>query len=432
MIKKKEQSEKSISKKTLIVNYFGLQIGGIETYLAKLIQHSTQNGYRVIWLTNKLSFERCYFKDIISHPLVEIVYIKGNSISWYPHKKISFASSEHVTMISMDIISFMKAEKIRRYAKVEEFNHILALPHFTGIAYYPERAFRTKLGKKYWTAFVKNYVKELVEKDCIRAYSLKHLDYYEKNYGVKIDSKEEKVLKKINYIKDYDDSYFIEKANSRVNNFTIVTCGRFDFPHKGYILGLLDDFVELKEKYNNLKLVIIGYGPDEHEVLEKIAKMSKATQESIELVGAVSPFDLSRHFEKGHLNIGLAGALFDGAICALPSLCTRHYSRTCETYGYIHEMEGTYLREDPANPIKPYIERLIKMSNDDYIELTKKCFERAKSVKTNDPEYIFNQKNKNNKSTLRGIKLFKAKVFNALVRLIVRIFKLRILEDEEK
>lgn len=432
MNKEKNPSEGFAPKKTLIVNYFGLQIGGIETYLAKLIQYSTKEGYRVIWITRHGAYEKCYFKEIVSHPLVEVVFITGNALTWYPHKKIVFDKKEHVTMISMDIVSFMKAEKIRQYAKVEEFNHILALPHFTGISYYPERAFRTKCERKYWSSFIKKYANELLEKDCIRAYSLKHLDYYEKNYGVTIEDKPNKILKKINNIKDYDENYFKEKASSRQKEFTIVTCGRFDFPHKGYILGLLDDFAQLKEKHSKLKLIVIGYGPDENQVLDKISKMPKSTQDSIELVGAVSPFELCKYFEKGHLNIGLAGALFDGAICALPSLCVRHYATTCETYGYIHEIEGTYLREDPASPIKPYVEELLGMSDEEYIALTKNCFARARAVKTSEPEYIFNQKNKDSKSTLKGVKKIKAKLMNALATLTIKIFKLRTLEDDDK
>ena len=208
---------------------------------------------------------------------------------------------------------------------------------------------------------------------------MKHLDFYEKNYGITIENKEEKILQKINLIKDFDEEFFKNKASERKNNFTIVTCARFDFPHKGYMLGLLDDYKELKEKYSQLKLVIIGYGSGEKRIKEKLEAMTEAQRQDVELVGAVSPFDLSKYFEKGHLNVGLAGALFDGAICALPSVCVRHYSEECQTYGHISDMTGTYLRSDEGEAIKPYIERLINMSDEEYISITKRDFTRPSS-----------------------------------------------------
>ena len=418
-------------QKTLIINYRALKIGGIETYLAKLIEYSTKNEYRVIWLTTPNQYEDTHFKSIVDHPLVEKVYVKGGGQGWLPHKKIKFQPDEQVTMISMEPINFMKAEKIRKYAKnVKSFYHFLALPHFTGAAYYPERTFKSKSARKHWQSFMKKYAQRLLEEDCIRAYSMKHLDFYEKAYGIEIENKQEKILKKINHIEDYPNEFFEEKARKRKESFEIVTCARFDFPHKGFLLGLVDDYGALKEKYPQLKLTIIGYGDGEVRLKEKISALSQEAQGDITLLGRVSPFDLRQHFERGQLNVGLAGALFDGAICALPSLCVRHYCEECQTYGFIHEIEGTYLRDDPAMELKPFVEKLISMSDDEYIELTKKDFARARELKTNQPSYIFEQKNKSSRSTLKGMGL-KARIFNFLRALNSKLYKVPGCEQDE-
>lgn len=416
-------------KKTLVINFRGLKIGGIEVYLSKLIQYSTSNNYRVIWLTSKKCYSENHFPKIVDHPLVEKVFIRGGGQRWMPHKRIKFHPDEDVTMFSVDPINFMKGEQIRQYAKkVKSFNHFLVMPHFTGLPYYPERTFKCKIIHNYWYKFMKKFAKKLVDNDCIRAYSLKHLDAYEESYGVKIENKPEKVLKKINEIPEYDEKYFEDKARSRDESFEIVTCTRFDFPHKGFLLGLLSDYEKLKKEYPHIKLTIIGYGNDEAVLQEKIRELSKEAQEDITLVGKVSPQDLHSYFEKGHLNIGLAGALFDGAICALPSLCVRHFTENCETYGFISDMEGTYLRDEPAMGIKPFIEKMITIDLDNYINQAKRDFERAKSVKTNQPNYIFEQKNKERKSTIQGFGRLKAQIFNLsliMSRIVKRIFKRR-------
>ena len=421
-------------KKTLIVNYRELRIGGIETYLAKLMLYSANQGYRVIWLTTEKAYKRCHFKDIVDHPRVERVILKGkSSVNWLKHDKISFQDEEHVTMFSVTPMTFMQAEQIREYTKnVASFNHFMALPHFTGSDYFPERTFKTKLYRKRWYNYMKKIATILVENDCVRAFSMKHLDFFEENYGVKIENKQEKILKKINLIKDYPDSYFEEKAQKRQDEFRIVTCGRFDFPHKGYILGLLDEYAELKKKYTQLKLVVIGYGKDGARVDEKIAQMSPEAQKDIEIVGAVSPFDLYDYFEEGHLNIGLAGALFDGAICAIPSLCARHYCEDCEVYGFISDMEGTYLRDEPALRLQPFIEKLIEISDDEYINQAKRDFQRAKELKTNYPEYLFEQQNKSSQSVIKGCLKLRAKKLSLLKVLTSKMYKLPGYESEKK
>ena len=400
-------------EKTLVINFRALKIGGIEIYLSKLIEYSTKNGYRVIWLTTEKCYRENHFMEIVNHPLVEKVYIKGGGQNWMPHKRIKFQDGENVTMYSVDPINFMKGEKIREYTKnVKSFNHFLVMPHFTGTWYYPERTFKSKLLRNHWYKFMKKQAHKLVENDCVRAYSLKHLDAYEESYGVQIENKPEKVLKKINQIIEYEEAYFENKAKTREKSFEIITCTRFDFPHKGFLLGLLEDFEELKAKYPQIRLTIIGYGKDEETLLNKIKTLSKEAQDDIVLVGKVNPGDLHNYFEKCHLNIGLAGALFDGAFCALPSLCVRHFTNSCETYGFISDMEGTFLRDDPAMEIKPFIEKMITANYEDYIKQTKRDFERAKSVKTNQPNYIFEQTNKSSESTVRGFCKLKAKIFN--------------------
>ena len=418
--------------KTLIVNYRGMRIGGIETYLSRLMAYSISMNYRVIWLTTKRNYDNTDFKEIVGDSRVEKVFIKGKSHLWLPHKKIKFHPNERVTMISMEPLNFLKAEQIRAYAKVESFYHFLAMPHFEGNAYYPERTFRTRLERDACHKFMRKIANKILDNDCIRAYSLKHLDYYEKNYDVVIPDKNEKVLKKINLMKDYSEEYFQNKATDRKNKFVVTTCARFDFPHKGYILGLVDDYAELKEKYPQLELNIIGFGKDEDRLNEKISKLSDSAKKDLHLIGAVMPNELGQHFEKCHMNIGLAGALFDGAICAVPSVCVRHYTEECQTYGHISDMEGTYLRDDPGENIKSYIEALINMSDDDYINQSKRDFERAKEIKTNQPEYLFEQTNTTSKSIIRGWDLFKAKWFNFFRELNRFVFKLPECEKENE
>ncbi len=418
-----------MNNKTLIINYPGLQIGGIEVAFSKLIQYSLEKGYRVIWLTSEGCVKKSDFKHITDNPKLEKVYVK-RGYRWFPHKKIKFSFNEEVVMISCEPIDFARGESIKSYAKnVKSFNHYLILPHFTGNAYYPERYFKSKLAKKYWLKLTRSFAKKLIDNDSIRAFSSKHLEAYEKNYGFEIENKRGKVLKGMDIFDAFDENQARERALERKEKFKIVTCSRFDFPHKGYILGLIDEYAELKKAYSQIELTVVGYGDGESRIKEKINSLPVDIARDIELTGALLPEELKKCYEKCHLNIGLAGALVNGAICGVPSLLTRHYTEKCETYGYICNIEGTFLRTDEGHDIKKYIIDALNWSDNEYIEQGKKDYNKACMIKENDPEYIYNQKKQAKRAIIKGIEKSKWKLLNLLCFIKIRFFKSKGYED---
>ncbi len=418
--------------KTLIVNYLGLQIGGIEAWISSLIRYSVKKGYRVIWLTTPSCQRDSMYKDISEDSRIEKVYTK-RGWRWNPHKKIKFNDDESITMLSFELIDFMRAEKIRAYTKnVKSFNHYYILPHFTGNAYYPERYFKSSFFNGIWHKRLKKYAKILVEQDCIRAFAEKHLDSFEKNYEVEIKDKATKRLKRINSTENFNEDLARKRAEERKNEFIITTCARFDFPHKGYMLGLVDEFKTLKEQYSQLKLVIVGYGDGEKQLKEKIQALPQNVSNDIILTGALPPDKLLEQFKKSHLNVGLAGALLEGAKCGLPSLLVRHYSESCETYGYVSDVQGSFLKLEPGEDIKSYIKYAIEASDDDYIEISKKDYTTICNLNESDPEYIYKQTNNDNKSTIRGLMKLQSRWLNLLCYIKKRFFKAKSYEEAEK
>jgi len=401
----------SVPKCTLIINYAGLQVGGIETYLAKLMLYSVGKQYRVIWLTTPKCVETAFFKEVSLSPNIEKVYVqKGRH--WFVHSGVRLAAEENVTMISCEPLDFMMAESLRGATCVHTFFHYLILPHYTGNAYYPERFLGSGRLKAVCWGFMRTLVKKWNDEDCIRAFSLKHLEAYEKNYAIEIADKNSKVLPSIKMMDVFEEEYFNKKAAERSEKFTIVTCSRFDFPHKGYLLGLLDCYAELKSKYSQLRLIIIGYGDGEKQLREKISTLPSCARKDIVLTGALLPEEVKVQFREGHLNIGLAGALLDGAACGLPSLLVRHYSWSCETYGFISDIEGTFLREDEGQSIGSFIEQMLTSDKEKYIDQCLADYQCVHNRRKYDPEYLFKQKNKSSCTTLETKMVWKAKLLN--------------------
>ena len=69
--------------------------------------------------------------------------------------------------------------------------------------------------------------------------------------------------------------------NDGYDSNIIMTAARADFPYKGYMLGLIDDFVILKKDFPHIKLQIISAGDDIDELKTKIRQTSEDVRKDI-------------------------------------------------------------------------------------------------------------------------------------------------------
>lgn len=382
-------------KYTLVINYPTLSAGGIEVYLAALMRYCLSEGHRVIWITTTRCLQEIAFTGIADDPRLEIV-ISERWNRYFGVADIRFQESERVVMISCRAMSYIVAEEIKRRARVRSFQHFFTVAHFAGSAYYPDRYLKHKWARSIVFHFWKKIVSRLVEKDCLRAFSLKHLECYEDYYGVPIPDKLDKVLPVFAVEhKEFDFQNTEERAGERGQRFIITTCSRFMFPHKGYVLGLVQAFGIMKEKYPYAELWIIGHGEGETQLQEKIGTLPQDVQSGIRMIGLVSPDELQDCYKRSHLIVGLAGAIWDGAMSGIPSLVVRHYCCECETYGYFEDAFEKTLSEEPGESIVPYIEACITMRQDEYVGHAQKGYAAACAYKESEenPNYFFEQRN---------------------------------------
>lgn len=392
--------EKESTKHTLIINYPNLSAGGIEVGLVSLIRFFLNEGHRVIWITTTHHLNEVAFKGIVDDPRLEIVISeKWNRYFSIPH--IHFRKEEQVIMITCRAMQYVVSEGMRRVAGTKEFKHFLLVAHFSGTEYYPDHYFKSKWGHEIAYRFWRTVVHRLVENDCLRGFSLKHLECYEDYYQVSISSKKEKLMPDFNSNIVFDMKNAQNKSKERKDKFVITTCTRFEFPHKAYVLGLVDSFNTIKAKYPQAVLRIIGYGNGEAELKEKICQLAENVQKDIELVGMVSHDELERYYKDSHLIIGLAGAIIDGAQSGIPSLVVRHYCCDCETYGFFEDAFEKTLSEEKGENVIPFIESCITMDQEEYIDHAQKGFMARAAFLNADPDSFFKQNTDKNEITVR-------------------------------
>lgn len=409
-----------MNNKVLIINHWYMSnVGGIEAYVSDLVRYSCEQNIRVIWLYKGKGTVGKSFQDVLCSEKVEKYNI--NSLFRFGHD-FGFKYNDEIVIISFYPIAMGVAEKfIYKFSGDARITPFYVVANTTGNYYYIERYF------SFLKPLIYKSMKRMMERwekgNNIRFCAPLHIDYLEKNYNLRISQREAKVLKEV-YEFPILDIENLKKRSDR-NIFNLITIGRFDFPHKGYILGLIRAYGRLKSKYSKLKLNIIGYGAGEQAVRKEINDLPEAYRKDIALLGEVPPHNLIKYLCDSHLNISVAGAVSQGAKYGVLSIPARNFcDGECEVYGFLPESASKTVSLETGNLVDPYIEAVINMSRSEYIDKSIASYEaiKSRSTETAEPMYFFNTLklcNKKFECSLMEIRLLS--IFSLLLRIKIRL-----------
>ncbi len=372
--------------KVVIINRYILKLGGIETYVCRLIPFMLNHDVRVIWIRQRDNAIGSSFSDVLKDKRLEYCYVNNPDILWFNHEKIKLSKDDKVIILSFNPSSFAKSLTLCREYRGIDITPFYYVPDTTGPQYFRERYFPGFLGR-YFHGSLSKLFRRFDSYNLIRFFSPLQVTSLEQAYGLTIQDSDKKILKSNEEYPPFDEENVKLRAKERRRNFNIITVGRFDFPHKGYILGLIRAYGRLKQNYMNLHLTIVGYGPHENRVREEISKLPDYAQKDLHLVGETPPEDLQRLFYRSHLNISVAGAVGDGAKYSVLSIPARNYCEgECEVYGLNYEPSVT-VSTKPGHLVDDDIIRVINMSSDDYINETLRIHKLFRT--DSEPWYVF-------------------------------------------
>ncbi len=409
-------------KKTLIINKAHLNLGGIESNIYKLARYALSQNYRVIWLAQKPLIIFHGFQDILDR--IEIIYVNKYFNKRSAINKLAFSFDEAITILSFTTFDHDYAIRIKEKHTSHDITPLYILPDTRGAFYYIEEYFSWPL-HGYVQRKMAKIMKEWADRGDVRYYTQTQRIACEKKYNFSFTDVKDKVVPPIEGPAGYDITALRERAKRE--SFNIISVSRFDFPHKQFLLGLVDAYAQLKTKYNQLKLYIIGYGIGESLLLKKIDALPEQTRKDIHLLGAKTLVEIDEIMTPMHLNISVASSVFCGARNCVVSIPARNFcGDVCEVYGYLPESFSKLTSKEPGMPVDFFIEELINMTDE---EFSKKCVEsyEACSKFKHDPEYVFRQR-QNNEIQINKHHIFfdifnHLKTFSILYRKIIRFAK---------
>ena len=163
-----------------------------------------------------------------------------------------------------------------------------------------------------------------------------------------------------------------------INNKILMTASRADFPMKGYMIGLVDDYAVLKKEFPNLKLVIVASGLDRDVLVEKIN--SSPYKDEITLYGWMDYDRLCKMLESSTVFIGMGTGVLDAAVRYKPAIAVNYNTYGCYADTTIADTpECTDTRDvNCCSPAINIIRRILNYSEADY---RNECYKSFYSVK---------------------------------------------------
>lgn len=344
--------------------------GGTATLSIRISQKLINKNQEVVYICEEISDINSAME--LKKIGVTLLEIEKNQISIELFDLYGF-DAEYV-FLSYTLDEYLFAEKLKRKLNIKQ--NILYIVHKYELTKGKRfNRFLNYIIKKIYKPVIKN----IVENGDVFYMDAEYINELNDFYNFKSKNFCSQVLNLPMHVREIDLENIRDKSKRRT--FNLLAIARAEFPFKGYIIGLIDDFLEILKKHPSTTLKIISFGRDENQIKEKINSLPKEIVPKIELIGSVPYEKLCDYFEKTHLNIGMGTTVLDAANHGVPSIVVKSYTMRSISSGFFSEHpEMLAARSEVLKSSYEIINKVIQMTEDDYIEL---CVKEYNTLKEN-------------------------------------------------
>lgn len=174
------------------------------------------------------------------------------------------------------------------------------------------------------------------------------------------------------FFAEREDAGVIIEAGYR--NQLILTASRAEYPFKGYLLGMVEDYRMLKEQYPDLRLEMVVGGLEEDVAVlkRKLAELPEEFQRDVIFHDWMDYDALKKEMEKCKLFVGMGTSILDAAQAYKPAIPVRHSVYQALADSLLSDQPQMLCAEQNCQTsARPLIERVLEMSLEEYCE---SCF----------------------------------------------------------
>lgn len=354
----------------IIFVYSNFILGGAETLILRMSEWLIKRGDKVVLVCH--SMDETIKKDKRIGRIECILTKKKDK-----KRKILKILQKNNNIKDKMIINFFVKDYllIERLNKKNDFQNIFYVVHPNNTLSYCKKGLLLSKIKKY---IYKNQIKKMYDKNCIYFMDEDCIKIAEKYYKMSLSKSYSNIIRIPIQVDKFDNK-------TRKKSFNILTIARFDFPFKGYLLGLIDDFIYLKEIYPQATLTIIGDGKDRDKIEKKLERLNKKITKDIMIIGAVPYLSLNSYFKKASIYVGMGTTVLDAVNRGVPAITVYSYSYEAKTLGFFYEHPnvlagftegGSY----PKIAVVELLERVFDLNIEDYDRLVEKNYQALKNT----------------------------------------------------
>ncbi len=337
----------------------------------KYLNEKTSNDYYFIFYLQRESNRPSYWDDIPFKPKNIKVLNRPFKISEQIY--INFDVLKNLKELNPDIVivggyTLFTGIYAAIWAKLNGKKTIL----------YLERFLPSSNIKRYFKSFILKLVSKLFDQ-----FILAGNDAYKEYYFIKNK-------RNIPYLINLDRYYDSDKKYFKDNKINFLYSGRFSKNQNVY--SIVEAFIQLSEKYTNIKLILSGYGEELHKIQSKIKLLNK--EAVIEIDNRYkSWFELPELYNRADilvapLNHSGWGFVIEEAMAS--SLAVISTYETTAAAEYIIDNYNGFINTSSINDIKNSMEKYI-LDKELIIKHGKRNFDLKKDVSY---EYMINKYNK--------------------------------------
>lgn len=362
--------------------------GGAETFSIRVANWLNKNSLDSYWLgfyKKNQKIDQDFVNEmsrLIEHKANVLIEEKKTLFDYLNAIPFSFSETDELTIISLQSREmFFIGEYLKKKWTKVRIRNLFYVVHPHDFEVFPknklEKIFKIFLDPLYrWLkiSIAKNNALIFMD-EATKAYALKGTNC--------IELSDSSIIRLPYPIEKHNENMIKDRFENSAK--IILTCSRIDFPQKEYLLGLVSQFRLLREKFANIRLVIVGDGKDTASLREHIDSMPIDVKKNIELVGAASYPSLRKYIQQAYIYVGMGTTLLDASNLGVPAILTAAYQKypECNSPGYFYQ-RWNELGNAPASETDKtasfYIEEILEMS---YSEYKKNSMEAKKALEEN-------------------------------------------------
>lgn len=350
------------------VTIYDFDMGGTPTYWFRMLTWAKGNGYAPYLMVHKRRSISKRWEQRLKEENIEIVRfdLKYGGICFDSNLQIAAKFiTEETLFVTAELHCYINLKQYSINAKFAKCILYILHPLATQICGW---------------RIVNNIYKRVLKADCNEGVIFMDEETfysYKKYYGDEIYN--EHYFRLGNYVSPIDYKSLHKRNVSRHDKFKILTVSRFEFPFKGYLLGMLNSLKNVSFP-NDYELIIVGNGPNYDDFVDAMNVLEDDIVRHIKLVGEVDYTLLGKYYSEASAYVGMGTTLLEASQNGVPSIVASAFQIGEKSTGFLFDSRynlggNSNIESSSVTTISECLQKVVKSSYQEYQEMAESCYE---------------------------------------------------------